>query len=102
MGIYIAEKRVVRDGVLVAFAGEVMAEEEARRRGILAGAAPVPAEPEPVEGQAAEPEGDKPAEVPEGIKAMTVAQLREYIKANGGEAPHDAAKADLQQIAAAL
>lgn len=33
--MYTSEERVIRDGVLVAFAGEVMTDEEARRRGLL-------------------------------------------------------------------
>ena len=36
MGTYISRKRVERDGRLVAFAGEVMTEVEAKRRGLVA------------------------------------------------------------------
>lgn len=33
--MYVCEKRVIRDGYLVAFEGEVMTEDEARRRGLV-------------------------------------------------------------------
>ena len=34
-GVFTAEERVVRDGVLIAFAGEVMTNEEAAERGLV-------------------------------------------------------------------
>ncbi|MBS4873950.1 MAG: hypothetical protein KHZ79_06220 [Atopobium minutum] len=34
--MFTSDKRVIRDGVLVAFAGEVMSDEEAALRGLLA------------------------------------------------------------------
>ncbi len=43
--MYTSEERVVRDGVLVAFDGEVMTDEEAGRRGLLPGMVESP-EPE--------------------------------------------------------
>jgi enoyl-CoA hydratase/carnithine racemase len=43
-GVYTAEERVVRDGMLIAFAGEVMTNEEATERGLLVA---VEEEPEP-------------------------------------------------------
>lgn len=33
--MYVCDKRVIRDGHLVAFEGEVMTEDEARRRGLV-------------------------------------------------------------------
>ena len=35
MSEYVSKERVVRDGVLVAFKGEVMTEDEAKKRGII-------------------------------------------------------------------
>ena len=43
-GMYTAPERVVRDGVLVCFAGERMTMEDARRRGLLE--EPAPADPD--------------------------------------------------------
>ena len=34
-GVYTAEKRVVRDGMLIAYEGEVMTNEEAAERGLI-------------------------------------------------------------------
>lgn len=42
MGTYVSNERVVRDGRLVAFAGETMTEEEARERGIFPKPKPKP------------------------------------------------------------
>ena len=57
-GTYTCTERVVRDGVLVAFAGEVMTMAEAARRGLLA--------PEPEPQQVPEPD---PEPEPEKAKA---------------------------------
>lgn len=35
MGAYVSPERVERDGLLVAFKGETMTEDEAKRRGLL-------------------------------------------------------------------
>lgn len=37
MGLFTCPKRVERDGYLVAFEGEIMSEDDARKRGLLAG-----------------------------------------------------------------
>lgn len=71
MGMYISEERIERDGYLIAYAGEVMSEDEARKRGLI----DVPiAEPTPIEppsseegGSAGEPDpGDAGAQQPDG------------------------------------
>lgn len=78
--MYTAPKRVVRDGYLVAFAGEVMAEDEAIRRGLFE---PVP-EPEPVE---------IPAD--DELDAMGVSELRALAEAAGLGLAKNAGKAKL-------
>lgn len=40
MGLFTCPKRVERDGYLVAFEGEIMSEDDARKRGLLADGAP--------------------------------------------------------------
>lgn len=85
-GVYTAEERVVRDGVLIAFEGEVMTNEEAEERGLVAA---VEEEPErkaktPKE-ELAERAESLGIEVP---KKATVADIEALIaeRAGGGEA----------------
>lgn len=47
VGMYVAEKRVERDGVLICFQGERMTMAEARRRGLLGHDEAEPEVPEP-------------------------------------------------------
>lgn len=96
MAIVKAPKRIVRGGVLIAFAGERMSEAEAKRRGILD-------EIKAADAPEAEP-ADEAADAPEeaDFDGMTVADLKAYIEANGGEAKPKAVKADLVEIAKAL
>ena len=85
--MYTASERVVRDGYLVAFAGEVMAEDEAIRRGLLTQPEPE-TEPEP------EPE---PVEIPadDELDAMGVSELRALAEAAGLGLAKNAGKAKL-------
>lgn len=83
MGIYTSPERVVRGGVLIAFAGEVMSDEEARSRGLIA---------------ETEPENPNTGD----YGSLTVAELRALIADRGGEAPKGAKKAELVRIAGAL
>lgn len=89
-GIYTAERRVVRDGRLVCFAGEKMTLDEAARRG-LAGqaAAPAPA-------QAAPAPGDAGARLAE-LMAMSADGLRSLAESVGAEVANGATKARMAE-----
>lgn len=65
-GTYTCTERVVRGGVLVAFAGEVMTMAEAERRGLLA--------PAPAPEQATEPEPEPEPEPKPARKARKKAK----------------------------
>lgn len=73
--MFTCKERVVRDGHLVAFAGEVMTDEEAAKRGL---------------NKAAEPEN-----VPTDPEDMTVPQLKAFLDSKGIEHPKSAKKAEL-------
>lgn len=75
--LYTSPKRVERNGVLVAFAGESMPVEEAVRRGLLTGAAPVAA---PAPAPAPEPES-------EDLSALKMPELRAIAKERGIAVP---------------
>lgn len=85
MALIRCPKRIVRDGRLVAFAGEYMSEAEAKRRGILD-------EIKPAEETKQEVDFDD----------MTVAELHTFIEEHGGEASAKAKKAELVEIAKGL
>ncbi len=53
--MYTSEKRVIKDGYLVAFEGEVMSDEDAVARGLVN---PTKAEPKPKAKAESEPESD--------------------------------------------
>lgn len=88
MGIYRVPERIERDGRLIAFAGEIMTEEEAAERGILPGHE---AE-EKTEEEAAERE----------LKDFSNSELKEYILEHGGEFKAKATHAELLEIAEGL
>lgn len=77
-GIYTAERREVRDGVLVCFKGERMTMDEAVRRGL-------------VEPPAAAPKGTR-EERKEALMAKTAAQLAEIAAQRGASYPKGAVK----------
>lgn len=72
--MYTSKERVVRDGHLVAFEGEVMSDEEAAARGLDAA-----------------PEKDSSG-------GMTVKQLKAALDEAGVEYPKDAKKQELQEL----
>ena len=77
--MYVSPSRITRKGVLIAYAGEVMTEREARRRGL-------------------EVEQPEPEAVPEpapDYDAMNVRELRELADSRGISAPKRARRADL-------
>ena len=86
-GMYTAPSRVVRDGRVVCFKGEVMTVAEAERRGLARAVAPCP-EPDPAP---AAPETD-PAAVRELVKGNTAAELRALAAEVGAEYPDGANK----------
>lgn len=88
MGIYRVPERIERDGRLIAFAGEIMTEEEAAERGILPGHE---AE-EKTEEEAAERE----------LKDFSNSELKEYILEHGGGFKTKATHAELLEIAEGL
>lgn len=98
MALLKCDKRIVRNGVLIAFKGEYMSETEARRRGIYND---IVQDEKPADVAA---EAEEPAEEVEepAIDEMTVDQLRAFIKERGGEAPSSAKKAELLEAAKAL
>lgn len=84
-GTYVNPRRVIRGGVLVAFAGERMSMAEAERRGLLDKAP----ESEVKAGEAAQ--AADPAD-------MTRAQLLELAAARGVEVPARARKAEIAEL----
>ena len=78
--MYVSPSRMSRNGVLIAYAGEVMTEREARRRGLEV---EQPEEPEAV-----------PEPAPD-YDAMNVRELRELADSRGISAPKRAKRADL-------
>lgn len=105
MALLKCPKRIVRNGVLIAFQGEYMSETEARRRGIYNDIVQVEKPADVAAEEVEEPaETEEPAEEVEepAIDEMTVDQLRAYIKERGGDAPSSAKKAELAEIAKAL
>ena len=85
MALIRCPKRIVRDGRLVAFAGEYMSEAEAKRRGIFDEVKPA---------EETKQEAD--------FEDMTVAELHTYIEEHGGEASAKSKKAELVDIAKGL
>ena len=85
MALIRCPKRIVRDGRLVAFAGEYMSEAEAKRRGIFD-------EINPAEETKQEIDFDD----------MTVAELHTFIEEHGSDASAKAKKAELVEIAKGL
>lgn len=88
MGIYRVPERVERDGRLIAFAGEIMTEEEAAERGVL----PCHEAEEKPEEEAAERE----------LGGFSNPELKEYILEHGGEFKAKATHAELLEIAEGL
>ncbi|WP_225748997.1 MULTISPECIES: hypothetical protein [unclassified Paraeggerthella] len=85
-GVYTAEERVVRDGVLIAFEGEVMTNEEAEARGLIAAVEEEPGrKAKTPKEELAERAGALGIEVP---KKATVAEIEALIaeRAGGGDA----------------
>lgn len=102
MALIRCPKRIVRDGRLVAFAGEYMSEAEAKRRGIFDEINP--AEETKQEG-AAEEVAEEPAEETKqeaDFDDMTVAELHTFIEEHGSDASAKAKKAELVEIAKGL
>lgn len=79
-GVFTAEERVVRDGVLIAFAGEVMTNEEAMERGLLVVAG---------EEQDSKPKAKTPKE-----------ELIERAEALGIDLPKKATMTDIEKLIA--
>ncbi|MBQ9003931.1 MAG: hypothetical protein IJ087_18970 [Eggerthellaceae bacterium] len=89
-GIYTAEKRVVRDGKLVCFAGEKMTLDEAARRGLVGEQVKGPAAKLPTpEPDAVRAEADRTAE----LLAMSSDELKALGKEVGAEFANGATKA---------
>ena len=119
MALIRCPKRIVRDGRLVAFAGEYMSEAEAKRRGIFDEINPAeetkqeeaaeevaeePAE-ETKQEEAAEEVAEEPAEETKqeaDFDDMTVAELHTFIEEHGSDASAKAKKAELVEIAKGL
>lgn len=93
MALIRCPKRIVRDGRLVAFAGEYMSEAEAKRRGIFD-------EINPAEEVAEEPAEETKQEA--DFDDMTVAELHTFIEEHGSDASAKAKKAELVEIAKGL
>lgn len=102
MALIRCPKRIVRDGRLVAFAGEYMSEAEAKRRGIIDEIKPAEEtkQEEVTEEVAEEPAEETKQEV--DFDDMTVAELHTFIEEHGGEASAKAKKAELVEIAKGL
>lgn len=102
MALIRCPKRIVRDGRLVAFAGEYMSEAEAKRRGIFDEIKPAEEtkQEEVTEEVAEEPAEETKKEV--DFDDMTVAELHTFIEARGGDASAKAKKAELVEIAKGL
>lgn len=115
MAIFKCPKRIVRDGVLIAFKGEIMSESEAKRRGI-ADCCDKPKDDNPTantqeginegsdgvadpEGEGNGPDDDAPNKE---IESMTVKELHSYIDEHGGSYDEKDKKADLLKIAQEL
>lgn len=88
MGIYRVPERIERDGRLIAFAGEIMTEEEAVERGVL----PNHEAEEKTEEEAVERK----------LEDLSNSELKEYILEHGGEFKAKATHADLLEIAEGL
>lgn len=88
MSIYRVPERIERDGRLIAFAGEIMTEEEAAERGILPG-------------HEAEEKTEEEA-VERELKDFSNSELKEYILEHGGEFKTKATHAELLEIAEGL
>ena len=107
MSIYRVPERIERDGRLIAFAGEIMTEEEAAERGILPGhEAEEKTEEEAVErgilpGHEAEEKTEEEA-VERELKDFSNSELKEYILEHGGEFKTKATHAELLEIAEGL
>lgn len=84
MAIFTCPKRVVRNGVLIAFKGEKMSEAEVNRRGVL----------DLLKEPAKEPEQD--------FESMTNDELKAYIADHGGEFKAKDTKSELAEIAKGL
>lgn len=88
MGIYKVPERIERDGRLIAFAGEIMTEEEADERGIL---------PDHEAEEKTEEEADE-----RELKEFSNAELKDYILKHGGEFKAKITHAELLKIAEGL
>lgn len=84
MALFTCPKRVVRNGVLIAFKGEKMSEAEAKRRGVL----------DLLKEPAKEPEQD--------FGDMTNDELKAYITDHGGVFKAKDTKPELVEIAKGL
>lgn len=84
MALFTCPKRVVRNGVLIAFKGEKMSEAEAKRRRVF----------DLLEEQAKEFEQD--------FAGMTNDELKAYIADHGGEFKSKDTKSELAEIAKGL
>lgn len=101
MALFTCPKRVVRNGVLIAFKGEKMSEAEAKRRGVLDLLKEPAKEPEQVE--EVEETTEEPAKEPEqNFESMTNDELKAYIADHGGEFKAKSTKSELLQIAKGL
>lgn len=96
MGIYTAPERIERDGVLVAFKGEIMTEEEAVLRGILPSDKPESKEAEIKE------EAEQDVEDAGAFAKLSNAELKDYITQKGGKFKAKATHAELVAIAEGL
>ena len=101
MALFTCPKRVVRNGVLIAFKGEKMSEAEAKRRGVF-GLLNKPAkEPEQVEA-VKEPSEEAAKEPEQNFESMTNDELKAYIADHGGEFKAKSTKSELLEIAKGL
>lgn len=102
MALIRCPKRIVRDGRLVAFAGEYMSGAEAKRRGIFDEINPAE---ETKQEEAAEEVAEEPAEETKqeaDFDDMTVAELHTFIEEHGSDASAKARKTELVEIAKGL
>lgn len=102
MALIRCPKRIVRDGRLVAFAGEYMSEAEAKCRGIFDEINPAEeTKQEEVTEEVAEESAEETKQEID-FDDMTVAELHTFIEEHGSDASAKAKKAELVEIAKGL